>query len=646
MIAPYGSWSSPVTVDMMTTASVGLGSPRPSGGRWYWAESRADEGGRISLWRQDADGTRIQLTPAPFYVRSMVHEYGGGAWDVAQSTVVFSHLADGRVYRSVDGGGAEPITPESRTLRYADLRVHPDRDLVLAVREDHDPAHPEPVASIVALSLNGGNEEGGTVLCSGADFYSTPELSSTGGLAWTEWDHPNMPWDSTRIMLGRLVGAGVADVQQLADVTQVAGGPDESAVQPRWTGDGRLLFISDRADWWNLYSFLDGETTALHPLEAEFAQPQWMLGDRPYAVVDDDRVLCRWTHGGSEHLGLLTLSSGTLKEQATGAVAVDSIAVDGDTALLALGYADRPAGLSRLDLSSGELTEFRRSSDATLPEGSTSLAEEVSWSTPAGPVYGLYYPPTNAGFSGPDGELPPLIVRSHGGPTQAATAEFSASYQYWTSRGFAMLDVNYGGSTGFGRQYRNRLRGGWGVVDVEDCAAGARAMVEQGRADPRRLAIVGGSAGGYTTLRALTTTDVFTAGISLYGIGDLEALAKDTHKFESRYPDGLVGPYPEAVETYRQRSPINHVDRLSCPILLIQGLDDKVVPPNQSMAFAEAARDKGLPVGLLMFEGEGHGFRKAENIRRSIEAQLYFLGRVFGFQPADRLDGLPIDNLP
>lgn len=635
--AAYGTWSSPVTIGMLTSASVGLGSPTVDGSDIYWTESRADEGGRTSLWRLSEDHTRTELTPAPCCVRTRVHEYGGGEYAVRDGVVAFCGLDDGRVYVIDRGAERRPITPVA-DLRYGDLRVHPDRDLVLAVREDH--RYPGgAVNTIVALSLTAPNDDGGRVLCGGSDFYSTPELSDQGELAWVEWQHPAMPWDATALWTARLEGL------DLTEPVQLAGGPAESAVQPRWTPAGTLVFLSDRTGWWNFYTSAAGVVSSVHDAEAEFCGPQWRLGANPYAVVDEDRLLCTWSRNGTSSLGWLTISTGELRPIPAGAGAT-SVAVDGGLAAALLAFEDRPVTVSTMDLSAQSWSEIRRSSEVTLEPQRVSVARPVSWSGAAGPVFGWYYPPTNPDFAAPPGALPPLITSTHGGPTSFSPAHFSLAVQYWTSRGIAVLDVNYSGSTGYGRAYRERLRGRWGVIDVDDCARGARAMSEQGLADPAQLAIEGGSAGGYTTLRALTTSDVFTAGISLYGVGDLEALAKDTHKFESRYLDGLVGPYPEAAQEYRDRSPVHHVNDLSSPILLLQGDDDKVVPPNQAEAMAAAARGKGLPVAMLIFPGEGHGFRRAESIRASIEAQLYFLGRVFGFTPADDLPPIRIENLP
>ena len=642
--APYGTWPSIVTTDLVTSGTVGLSAPQLDGDVLYWLEARPDEGGRVGLWRQLPDGTREPVTSRELNVRSRVHEYGGGAYGVRDGVVVVSDFADGRLHR-IEGGQTSPITPAESPYRYADLRVHPDRDLVLAVREDHS-GDGEPVNTIVALSLSGSGT--GTVLCGGADFYADPELSDGGELAWTEWNHPAMPWDATRIRRGRL------GQDEVADVVDVAGSDGESAVHPRWAPGGELIFVSDRTGWWNLYSLSDDSVAPVWPDEAEYATPQWVFGDQPYVVLGSGTILATRISGGETAIVLIDRASDLQTTVLPSGLYGPLTAADGRAAAI-IEDPDRPARLAVLDLapSAGaegqSWTDVRHSSDQTLPAGWVSVPEAVSWPSTLedvpGTVHGWYYPPTNPDWSAPEGERPPLITLSHGGPTSFADTGFAISLQYWTSRGFAVLDVNYRGSTGYGRPYRDALRGRWGVVDVADCADGAAALAERELADPQRLIVRGGSAGGYTTLQALTTTDVFTAGISFYGVADVEALARDTHKFEARYLDGLIGPYPEAIEIYQQRSPILHVDRLSVPLLLLQGSEDAVVPPNQAETMAEAVRAKGLPVAMIIFEGEGHGFRRAESIQAALRAQLYFLGRVFGFEPADQLTPIEIDNL-
>jgi dipeptidyl aminopeptidase/acylaminoacyl peptidase len=636
-IAPYGSWVSPISVDQLIGSTIGLSAVQIDEDYVYWLESRADERGRTSLWRRLLSGGEpVEVTPPSAYVRDRVHEYGGGEYHVSGGTVVYSEFSNGRLYAVRDDSEPTPITPEG-ALRFGDIRVHLDRDLVLAVREDHSGVG-EPINTIVALDLDGPNTDGGTVLCSGADFYSTPELSASGLLAWTEWNHPNMPWDSTTIMIGSLSGRVITGSHA------IAGGTGESAVQPRWLGK-KLIFTSDRTNWWNVYLWSDGQVQPLHETDAEFCPPQWTLGQRPYAIIDDDHLLCSVNRSGEQSIEMLRISNGTLRSMAGPGVTANSLDVGQRSAAAVLSFPDRPAALALLDLDRSLWTTVRSSSEISIPADAISLARRVSWTSDGREVHGYFYPPVNTECQAPARTLPPMITLSHGGPTGFSAPDFKIGHQFWTSRGFAILDVNYGGSSGFGREYRNRLKGRWGVIDVQDCISGALAMGTERLADPARLAIRGGSAGGFTTLAALTTSDVFNAGISQYGVTDLEALAKDTHKFESRYLDSLVGPYPQDRQVYVERSPINHLDHLSAPILLLQGVDDMVVPPQQAEMLAAAARRRGLPVALIMFEGEGHGFRKAETIRAAIEAQIYFLGRIFGFEPADQVPPISIDNL-
>jgi dipeptidyl aminopeptidase/acylaminoacyl peptidase len=636
-IAPYGSWVSPISVDQLTASSVGLSAVQIDGQDVYWLESRADEGGRASLWRRlIAGGEPVEVTPAPACVRDRVHEYGGGAYHVSDGTVVYSEFSDGRLYAVRSAAEPQPITPEG-AFRFGDIRVHPDRRLVLAVREDHSGSG-EPVNTIVALDLDGPNPHGGAVLCVGADFYSTPELSASGRLAWTEWNHPNMPWDATTIMVGNLSGSAIMNSQA------VAGGPNESALQARWLDD-TLIFASDRTNWWNLYLWGEDGVRPLCDTEAEFCEPQWVLGQRPYAIIDNDHLLCSINRSGEQSIVVLRLSDGGLQQSTSSGTTATSLDVARGNAAAVLTSPDRPPALALLDLDQSNWTIVRSSAGMIMDAASVSTARPVSWTGEQGTVYGFFYPPCNARCRAPGDTLPPLITLPHGGPTGFAGAHFKIAYQFWTSRGFAILDVNYSGSTGFGRAYRDRLKGRWGTVDVQDSIAGAVSMGTQRLADPARLAIRGTSAGGFTTLAALTTTDLFAAGISMFGIADLEALASNTHKFEARYLDSLIGPYPKDRARYVERSPIHYLDRLSAPVLLLQGSDDKVVPPKQAEMLAEAAGLKHLPVAMIMFEGEGHGFRRAETIKAAAEAQIYFLGRILGFEPADQVSPIPIENL-
>ncbi|OYO00877.1 peptidase [Enemella evansiae] len=638
-IAPHGAWRSELGADLLTGSSVGLGGPWLDQESLYWLESRADQGGRTSLWRQSPDGTRTELTPE-HYLRSTVHEYGGGAVAIADGVIAFCDHPSNEVLLLEPGGSPRVLTGPP-DLRYGDLRLHPAGRLLLAVREDHRAEtlaeHGEPVNSIVALDWETGAE---SVLVEGADFYDGIAVSPDGRIAWVEWDHPNMPWDQTRIRTAALTtdGTGV----RLGEHHTVSDRPHTSAISPAWQ-DGAIVFLSDESGYWNLHRWRDGTSTALHPVDNEFGTPPWQLGIGDFAVVDADTILCRWLENGVARLGFLT-STG-LQPITTAANTIRGLAADHDRIALLAGFPDRPSAIVTLDpkTDTGTETVVRASTEVDLDPALLSVAEPISFGEPA--AYAWFYPPVNPAFSAPQGELPPLKVLGHGGPTSFSAPALRLDVQFWTSRGYAVVDVNYSGSTGYGRAYRQRLQGNWGIADVADCVAAAQHLIDRGLVDPARVWIEGGSAGGYTTLRALTSTDFFAAGISHYGIGDLGALAEHTHKFESRYLDGLVGPWPAARAIYEDRSPVQQLDRLNTPMLILQGAEDEVVPPEQAYQMADAVREKGLPVALVVFDGEAHGFRRADSIRRTLAAEQSFLGQVFGFTPADPVPRLAIDNL-
>ncbi|HLL73857.1 MAG TPA: S9 family peptidase [Pyrinomonadaceae bacterium] len=648
-VAPYGSWRSPITSDLIVRGSVGLGMTATNGRDVYWLESRPSEAGRSFVVRRGGDGASADVNPQPYGARTRVHEYGGGDFAVHKGTAYFSDFADQRLYKVPAGGGApRPLTPEGRDLRFADAVYDPRRNLLFAVREDHTAGGHEPANTIVRLDAGAGESEldAGRVVASGYDFYSTPRLSPDGRrLAWLSWNHPNMPWDGTELWLGELDEEG-----SVTNGRRAAGGTSESIFQPEWSPDGRLYFVSDRSGWWNLYrAGEDGE--GIEPLcerEAEFGQPQWGFGMATYAFVSAERLVCAFTERGLSRLAEIDTGSKRLREIETPYTDISFVRASTETGRVVFrgGASAIPASIVSLDPATGRTEVLRRSNDLQIGEGYFSTGEPVEFPTEnALTAHAFYYAPRNRDFRAPEGELPPLLVLSHGGPTSSAPTALSLKIQYWTSRGFAVLDVNYGGSTGYGRAYRERLDGAWGLTDVDDCVNGARYLVARGLADPARSAIAGGSAGGYTTLCALTFRDQFRAGASHYGVSDLGALVRDTHKFESRYLDRLVGPYPEREDIYRERSPINFTDRLSCPVIFFQGLEDKVVPPNQAEVMVEALRKKGLPVAYVAFEGEQHGFRRAENIRAALDGELYFYSRVFGFELADEVEPVEIDNL-
>ncbi len=668
---PYGAWPSPITLDEVVAAGASLDhevqvAVGPHGDETFWAERRPAEGGRVQVIRRRADGTTADLLPEGFSARTRVHEYGGGAWRVADGWLLFNNFEDHRLYRApldADGpglaGDPEPITPASAVhhgLRYADLAVV--GDFVIAVRELHHSAHTPPsevVNEIVVLPLDGQGTE--VVLVTGCDFVSSPRVSPDGAmLAWIEWDHPAMPWDATRACTGPL--AVTHDNVSLGQVREIAGGPTESAIMPVWSPDGRLHLVSDRSGWWNIDAS-EPQTSAQMPrteLEADIGTPLWTFGMSRYAFLADGRIVFAAASGGLDRLGVVE-TDGTVTDLDLPYTEIESVTARSESAVFIGAGFDRESAVVEVPLPSpaagvtvaGEPTVLRPSRDLGLDAAWFSIGRPISF--PTGPdgertAHALYYPPANAEAVAPDGELPPLIVLIHGGPTGMARARFDLSRQFWTSRGFALVDVNYGGSTGFGRAYRQLLDGQWGVVDVEDCIAAATHLADAGLADPERLCIRGGSAGGFTVLATLVASDAFAAGSSSYGIADLSVLAEETHKFESRYCDTMIGRYPEEKDVFDARSPIHHVDELSDPLIVFQGLDDEVVPPNQAEMIVDALRSKGVPVAYFPFEGEGHGWRRSETIVTALGAELAFYGRVLGFEPADELPDVDIANLP
>ncbi len=685
--APYGSWASPITARLIAESGVGLGALHAAAGALFWLEIRPLDGGRTALVRSTLDGGVRDITPTSANVRTLVHEYGGGAYTLHERpgggvTLFYSEFADQRLYRLEIGGGVadgaaggppRPITPAAprpRSLRYADGCVSPDGRTLYCVRERHDPEGV--VNELVALDTDGAGEA--MVVAGGHDFYAAPRLSPDGRrLAWLCWDHPRMPWDGTELWVADVTAAG-----GLAAERRVAGGPSESVLQPAWSADGRLHFVSDRSGWWNLYRAEGdaaeeaGRATALAPTEAEFAGPSWVFGLQNYRFLPDGRIAACFRRHGVDRLCIIGADRAVTPVPCALTV-FSSLVVAGHDVAAVAGSPTRSPAVVVLDLASGDIRVLRRSTSVDVDPGYFSTPQPIEFPTSYDPesidgplaadpacagehgepadtctlsAHALYYPPANRDFRGPQEERPPLIVMSHGGPTSAAGTVLSLSIQYWTSRGIAVVDVDYGGSSGYGRAYRERLRGNWGIVDTVDCINAARFLAARGDVDLARLAVTGGSAGGYTALNALTRHDVFAAGASYFGVADLEAFASGgTHKFEEQYLLGLIGPYPEQAATYLERSPINHVADIACPVILFQGLEDAIVPPAQSEVIVAALERNGLPHAYLAFPGEQHGFRAAENIVRSNEAELYFYGRVFGFTPADDIEPVEIKNL-
>ncbi|MGQ0445011.1 MAG: dipeptidyl-peptidase 5 [Beijerinckiaceae bacterium] len=635
--APYGAWVSPVSVELMTGAAIGLGGVRVDGQDLYWLEARPSENGRTVLCRRRADGEIADLTPPPFNVGSRVHEYGGGAYAVSAGIVVLSERADGSVWLFEAGSPRRIETPAG--CRYADFEFDLLRRRVLAVREDYRNRPPaDPKAAIVALPLDAGGAE--TILVEGPDFLSSPRLAPGGEeLAWIAWDLPGMPWDGTKLFAAGITSEGTPEAARLA-----AGATPEAIVQPEWSADGTLYFCSDRTGWWNLYALRGTKIKSVAPVEAEIGGPHWVFRQCYYDFLADGRIVAAIVRDGIRTAVLIV--DGNIAPLGIGQVQ-DCPRVLGDGLAYIATPQSAPPAISLLPKADGGAPlVIRRAAPAVLPEETISQGEPIQFATRGGLAYGFWYPPKNRDYEGPSGKLPPLVVLSHGGPTSMTTNGFSLSVQWWTSRGFGVADVNYGGSSGYGRAYRERLYGQWGVVDVEDCAAAANHLVARGLADAARLVIRGGSAGGFTTLAALTSLHLFKAGASFYGVGDLMLLAKDTHKFESRYLDRLIGPLPQAQALYDERSPVHHIDRLACPVIFFQGEDDKTVPPNQAETMVAAMTARGLPVAYYSFAGEGHGFRKAETLRRVLELELDFYGRVFGFSPPGVSERVEIANMP
>jgi dipeptidyl aminopeptidase/acylaminoacyl peptidase len=640
---------------------------RVGGDDVWWAESRPDEGGRVVIVRHTPGGGVLDVVPAGYSVRTRAHEYGGGAWWIHDATLFFANWTDQRLYR-VDpapepGLETRPvaITPQPARAqgdRYADGSLTADGRWVLCVRERHPVDGGEAVNELVAISAFGGEP---TVLVTGPDFVAAPCVSPDGRtLAWLQWNHPDMPWDGTELWIADL--ATDADGCIASRSRLVTGSRTESITQPEWHGDGSLWFVSDRSDWWNLYRFsadalptVESGPMAVAPMAAEIGTPAWVFAQRRYAFLADGRVAIASTADGRDHLAVIdpisdpTSQPVEIVQVETGFTALASLQRYGHGLVFVGGSPDGEPVIAMVDVprrGAATVAVIRSARSLGLDPTWFPVPEAITLPTPDGEVtHAVFYAPTNPGVAAPAGSQPPLIVLSHGGPTAAARSQLSLVVAYWTSRGFAVVDVNYRGSTGYGRAYRQALAGQWGIVDVDDCVAVARHLVAAGRVDPDRLAIRGGSAGGYTTLCALAFRDAFQVGASLYGVADLEALARDTHKFESRYLDSLVGPYPETRDRYVERSPIHHIDGFDCPLIVLQGADDEVVPAAQSRMIVDAVRAKGLPVAYVEFAGEQHGFRMASSIRRALEAEHYFFCQVFGFEPDEPMEPVPIDNL-
>ena len=644
-VRPYGAWPSPLAAADAAAAAIGIGYVTAHEGRLYWIESRPSERGRSAVMCAARDGVPTELTPSPTNVRSRVHEYGGRPYTVAGRAVAYCEFGDQRLRVRANGTTSGPATPEG--FRYADGASSADDRTVYWVREDHTRPG-EPVNAVVALDV--GEEGAGRVLFDAADFVACPRPGDDGRLAFMAWNHPHMPWDGTVLYVGRVGPDGLTELQV------VAGGPsspDEAVLEPSWDSDGTLYFLSDRTGYWNLYRWQGTSVEQVTDFDADLGGAHWLIGRTTYALTGDGRALVRICRNAVDSLALVDLRSGEVSALALPFGAFGSIGVlDTATGFAVAAPDDGLPALITIDLATGAWRTLRSAGRSLLPAEFVSRAEPVEFPTVPGAdgiprtAHAFFFPPCNPRFTGPAASRPPLIVMLHGGPTDHASRALHLSVQYWTTRGFAVVHVNYGGSTGFGRAYRERLRGQWGVVDLQDAVAAVDHLEATGRIDGRRVAIRGGSAGGYTVLAALAFTRRFAAGINYFGISDLETLASDTHKFESRYTDTLIAPLPAGREIYRARSPIHHLDGFDAALITFQGDEDKAVPPEQSRAIVAAVRERGRPVAYIEFKGEQHGFRQAQNIARALEAELYFLGRIFGFEPADAIEPVPIDNLP
>jgi dipeptidyl aminopeptidase/acylaminoacyl peptidase len=622
-IAPFGSWESPIGAADTVAGIVRFSDIQYDDGTLYWLESRPSEQGRTVLLRRSSDGTEKELLSGTANVRTMVHEYGGAAYLARDGEITYCEFTDQRLYR-MSGDVVTPLTPEPprpMSVRFGDAVCGNDGSII-CVRESH-PSEGEATNELVRIDAHGG----ATVIASGSDFYSSPRISPDGKqLAWIEWSHPNMPWDGTRLV--------VADAADPADRAVVAGGPDESIVQPEWTPDGSLLFVSDRTGWWNLYRSEGGTTIPIIEMEAEFAGPAWVFGMSWYGVLSGGRIVAAFWENGEQHLGVVD-REGHLDRLDLGYSNYGGVTTDGDHTVWFIGAHPRqPSALVEFDVDA-RTTSIVRANPTNVDDAYVPEPCPITFPTTGGDVaHAVFYPPTSPVFEAPQDEYPPLLVHIHGGPTSNVYPMFSLQTAYWTSRGFGVVDVNYRGSTGFGRAYREKLENEWGVLDVDDAVAAAEYLASIGEVDGDRLAISGGSAGGYTTLAALAFRDTFGAGASYYGIADVEMLMGDSHKFESRYETRLLGVDPEV---WRARSPIHSVDEITVPVALFQGLDDKVVPPNQAVLIADALASRGIPFVHVEYEGEGHGFRMAETVIHSLETELVFYGKVFGFTPDGHL---------
>ena len=656
--ARFGSWESPLKSDAIASATLRLGWTRYDEKSLYWLEGRPAEGGRLVIVRRQPDGTICDAIPAGFNVRNLVHEYGGGAFTAHKGSIYFCNHPDQNVYRMQPGREQpEVLTAAQGVHRFADLVLDATRNRIICVKEDHSvigDGKGKAQSSIVGIALDRPSLAA-SKLVSGANFYSNPRVSPDGSmLAWLSWNHPNMPWDGTFLEIASFTADGFLENHEI-----IAGGESESVLQPEWSQDGSLYFISDKSGWWNPFVLAAEDVqqicqnrsgakpvpSQLVDMPRDLGSPQWVFGMSSYAPAGNNTLLCTYCENGLWRLAKLDVKSRRLQNIDLPFTEFSFVSVSGSKVAACAGSPTAQLAVVEIDTESSEHSVIKRSSELQPDARYISVAEPIEFPTSGGATaHAFFYKPKNDDFQALPGELPPLLMKCHGGPTGATSSVLNFGIQYWTSRGFAVVDVNYRGSSGYGRAYRDLLAGNWGVVDVQDCENAARYLSSKKMADSRRMAITGGSAGGYTVLCVLTFGDVFQAGASHYGVCDVESLCLDTHKFESRYGDKLIGPYPECKQIYFDRSPINFTDNLRCPVIFFQGLEDKVVLPAQAEAMVNALRAKKIPVAYLPYEGEQHGFRKAENIKRTLDSEFYFYAKIFGFEPADEIEPVEIEN--
>jgi dipeptidyl aminopeptidase/acylaminoacyl peptidase len=624
---PYGSWPSPISAELITRAAPSLNFIQSYGDDLYWVEGRPWEAGRNVIMRRDSNGSITDLLPAPFSHYSRVHEYGGMAYALNDDHLYFVNATDQNIYKyCLDDTSAPQVITNNSSRRFADLIVDRQNQRLIAVCEEHnDDQEPENYLASIALNNQTPAIE---KLVSGADFYAYPRISpDQSQLCWIEWRHPNMPWDATQLWQATISNGN------LIEKKRVAGGDNNQAIfQPHWSPNNTLYYVSDITNWWNIYRFENGIGAPVLRMDAEFATPLWQLGMTTFDFIDANTIACIWTVSGIWHSGFIDVATGVLTTVQTPYSSMQAVACHQGSVYFVAGASVLASQIGGVNLQ-GQVSPIYAPATVDLDKADLAQPESISFTSGDNQqVHAFYYPPTSARYCGDDRELPLVIAMCHGGPTGATSSGLNLKIQYWTNRGFAVVDINYRGSVGFGRTYRQGLEGAWGIADVEDTQHAIAYLAGQQKIDPKRCLIRGGSAGGYTVLSALTFTDTFKAGASLYGIGDLETLAKDTHKFESRYLDSLIGPYPERRDIYLERSPIHHADGLNCPVIFLQGLEDKVVPPNQAEMMVKLLEDKGIQVGYVTFADEGHGFRKANNIIRAMEAELAFYRDVFSLK--------------